>query len=349
MTKKDFKLYRHKDFGTLSTTDDILNYYPSDTFETISSEDIYFCDIKVTDNLIDESHECFTCSALENIQELLLGKSITSIIPNGKSTTVGIVYDAQIREFRSVNTPFSSYELIASVAILKRYDTLVEKLKSGKISKVNFACSVSEQRCSICNKSLEYGFCEHIKGECYGGQLCYHSLEKVDNVFEASLIDNESQDTKDDTKDVEYLKVPSPPLAIKSIKKITVECETNQNDNVNLVFQDIDPVFGINTEFRSEETTISFKAREISFITPETENTTQEEPKEKKDTNITLEVSKEKFELALLRFMNSCSYAGRIEQKYANQLDETKIIEAYNEVNTQFFRIMKLMGYTSNN
>ena len=281
MIKKDFRLYRHKKFGTLSTTDDILKYYPPDTFETISSKDIYFCDIKVTDNLIDESHECFTCSTLENIQELLLGKSITSTIPNGKSTTVGIIYDAQIREFRSVNAPFSNYELIANVAILKRYNTLVEKLESGKISKVNFGCLVREQRCSICNKSLECGFCEHIKGEYYNGQLCFHYLVNVDNVFEVSLIDNESQDNEpqDTDEHIEPLEVPSP-FTIVEIKRIIVECETNQGNDINVIYQDIDPVFGINTEFKSEETTISFKARKISVLTPETENTSQEEPKE---------------------------------------------------------------------
>ena len=281
MIKKDFRLYRHKKFGTLSTTDDILKYYPPDTFETISSKDIYFCDIKVTDNLIDESHECFTCSTLENIQELLLGKSITSTIPNGKSTTVGIIYDAQIREFRSVNAPFSNYELIANVAILKRYNTLVEKLESGKISKVNFGCLVREQRCSICNKSLECGFCEHIKGEYYNGQLCFHYLVNVDNVFEVSLIDNESQDNEpqDTDEHIEPLEVPSP-FTIVEIKRIIVECETNQGNDINVTYQDIDPVFGINTEFKSEETTISFKARKISVLTPETENTSQEEPKE---------------------------------------------------------------------
>ena len=350
MTKKDFKLYRHKEFGTLSTTDNILNYYPLDTFETISSEDIYFCDIKVADTLIDKSYDCFTYSALENIQELLLGKSITSTIPNGKNTTVGIVYDAQIKEIHSTDSPVLGCELIANVAILKRYDTLVEKLKSGKISKANFECSVSERRCSVCNKSLECSFCRHIKGKYYDGQLCFHYLEKVDNVFEVSLIDNESQDVD---VPVEPLEVPSP-FTIAKIKKVVMVCETNQGNNINIIYKDIDSIFGINTEFKSEETTISFKARKISFLTPETENTlqesiSQEEPKEKEDTNISIEVSKEKFELALLRFMNSCSYAGRIEQKYANQLDETKIIEAYNEVNTQFFRIMKLMGYTNNN
>ena len=345
MTKKDFKLYRHKEFGTLSTTDNILNFYPPDTFETISSEDIYFCDIKVADNLIDESYDCFAYLALENIQELLLGKSITFITPNGKSTTVGIVYDAQIKRIRSTDTPVSGWELMANVAILKRYDTLVEKLESGKISKVSFECSVSERRCSICNRSLKCSFCKHIKGKYYDGQLCFHYLEKVDNVFGVSLIDNGPQNTNEH---IEPLEVPAP-FTIAKIKKVIMVCETNQGNDINVTYHDIDPVFGINTEFRSEETTISFKAREISFITPETENTIQEEPKEKEDTNISIEVSKEKFELALLRFMNSCSYAGRIEQKYANQLDETKIIEAYNEVNTQFFKIMKLMGYTNNN
>ena len=116
MTKKDFKLYRLKEFGTLSTTDNILNYYPLDTFETISSEDIYFCDIKVADTLIDKSYDCFTYSALKNIQELLLGKSITSTIPNGKNTTVGIVYDAQIKEIHSTDSPVLGCEKTVSKA-----------------------------------------------------------------------------------------------------------------------------------------------------------------------------------------------------------------------------------------
>ena len=63
---------------------------------------------------------------------------------------------------------------------------LIAEIEGGIKKEVSVGCSVARSSCSICGASG--GSCEHVKGQYYGGKLCYFQLEDPTDAYEWSFV-----------------------------------------------------------------------------------------------------------------------------------------------------------------
>ena len=65
-------------------------------------------------------------------------------------------------------------------------ETLIAEIEGGIKKEVSVGCAVERRVCSICGGDPEA--CGHQKGERYGGQLCFASLEGASDAYEFSFV-----------------------------------------------------------------------------------------------------------------------------------------------------------------
>ena len=65
-------------------------------------------------------------------------------------------------------------------------ETLIAEIEGGIKKEVSVGCAVERRVCSICGGDPEA--CSHQKGERYGGQLCFASLEGASDAYEFSFV-----------------------------------------------------------------------------------------------------------------------------------------------------------------
>lgn len=62
------------------------------------------------------------------------------------------------------------------------------KIDSGITREVSVGCSVKRTVCSICGEDINSHKCPHVKGETYGGKLCYVELIDPCDAYEFGFV-----------------------------------------------------------------------------------------------------------------------------------------------------------------
>ena len=158
----------------------------------LEEEEIYTFSVRLCDNEIDRDNERFAPETLEGLSGLFVGKSgIFDHQWSARGQTARIYKTEVVREPGRVTRAGDEYCWLKGYAYMMRTDStrdLIAEIEGGIKKEVSVGCRVERAVCSICGADRNQGDCGHEKGREYGGQLCYTSLEGVEDAYEFSFV-----------------------------------------------------------------------------------------------------------------------------------------------------------------
>ena len=158
----------------------------------LKEEEIYTFSVRLCDNEIDRDDERFSPQTLEELAGLFVGKSgIFDHQWSARGQAARIYKTEVVREAGRLTRAGDPYCWLKGYAYMMRTDStkdLIAEIEGGIKKEVSVGCSVERAVCSICGADRNQGDCGHQKGQEYGGQLCYTSLEGAQDAYEFSFV-----------------------------------------------------------------------------------------------------------------------------------------------------------------
>jgi len=151
---------------------------------------VYAFAVRLCDNEVDRDCERFDEESLNALGGLFVGK--TGIFDHQWSAagqTARIYKTELIREPEKKTAAGDGYCWLKGWAYLLRSEKnaeLIGEIEGGIKKEVSVGCAVQESICSICGARA--GTCEHVKGQRYGGKLCYAELRRPTDAYEWSFV-----------------------------------------------------------------------------------------------------------------------------------------------------------------
>ena len=158
----------------------------------LTREEIYTFAVRLCDNEIDRDFERFTARTLEELAPLFVGKSgIFDHRWSAMGQAARVYRTEVVREPGRLTGAGDEYCWLKGYAYMMRTERsrdLIAEIEGGIKKEVSVGCSVERSICSICGADRTQGDCGHQKGQEYGGQLCYASLEGAGDAYEFSFV-----------------------------------------------------------------------------------------------------------------------------------------------------------------
>lgn len=156
----------------------------------LTAQDVYVFSVRLCDNEVDRDFERFDATALEKLGELFVGKSGLFDHQWSAEGQTARIYRTELIQEPAVRTQAGdgSCWLKAWAYMLRteKNQDLIAEIEGGIKKEVSVGCSVARSVCSICG--AQSGACEHVKGQHYGGKLCYFQLEEPTDAYEWSFV-----------------------------------------------------------------------------------------------------------------------------------------------------------------
>lgn len=156
----------------------------------LTAQDVYAFSVRLCDNEVDRDFERFNAEALEKLGELFVGKSGLFDHQWSAEGQTARIYRTEVVWEPAVRTQAGdrSCWLKAWAYMLRteKNKDLIAEIEGGIKKEVSVGCSVARSVCSICG--APGGSCEHVKGQRYGGKLCYFQLEDPTDAYEWSFV-----------------------------------------------------------------------------------------------------------------------------------------------------------------
>ena len=156
----------------------------------LQAGDVYTFAVRLCDNEVDRDFERFDEAALSSLGDLFVGKSgIFDHQWSAEGQTARIYRTELIREPAMATQAGDGYCWLKAWAYLLRTEKnqdLITEIEGGIKKEVSVGCSVAKSVCSICG--AESGTCQHIKGQRYGGKLCFAELREPTDAYEWSFV-----------------------------------------------------------------------------------------------------------------------------------------------------------------
>lgn len=158
----------------------------------IAAEDVYVFPVILCDNEVDRDYERFDPETLREIAELFVGKTGISDHEWRSGNQVARIFRTELIEDPERRTAAGDgYAAVKAWAYMLRTDAnaaLIADIEGGIRREVSVGCAVAECLCSICGKPIGAEGCVHIRGEEYGGRLCYATLHGAVDAYEWSFV-----------------------------------------------------------------------------------------------------------------------------------------------------------------
>ena len=142
---------------------------------------MYTFSVRLCDNEIDRDFERFASQTLEELAPLFVGKSgIFDHQWSAKGQAARIYKTEVIQEPERLTRAGDGYCWLKGYAYMVRTGSngdLIAEIEGGIKKEVSVGCSVERSICSICGCDRTMTDCGHEKGQEYGGQLCWATLE----------------------------------------------------------------------------------------------------------------------------------------------------------------------------
>lgn len=152
--------------------------------------DVYVFSVRLCDNEVDRDFERFDEAALEKLGELFVGKSGLFDHQWSAEGQTARIYRTEVIREPAVKTQAGDcgcwLKAWAYMLRTEKNQDLIAEIEGGIKKEVSVGCSVARSACSICGASG--GSCEHVKGQYYGGKLCYFQLEDPTDAYEWSFV-----------------------------------------------------------------------------------------------------------------------------------------------------------------
>jgi hypothetical protein len=156
----------------------------------LTAEEVYTFSVRLCDNEVDRDWERFDETALSSLGDLLMGKSgIFDHQWSAEGQTARIYRTEVVREAAQVTAAGDGYCYLKGWAYLLRSEKnrdQIAEIEGGIKKEVSIGCSVARSACSICG--AESGTCSHVRGERYGGKLCFAELRDPTDAYEWSFV-----------------------------------------------------------------------------------------------------------------------------------------------------------------
>ena len=158
----------------------------------LAAEEVYTFSVRLCDNEIDRDFERFACQTLEELAPLFVGKSgIFDHQWSAKGQAARIYKTEVIQEPERLTRAGDGYCWLKGYAYMVRTSSngdLIAEIEGGIKKEVSVGCSVERSICSICGCDRTVTDCGHEKGQEYGGQLCWATLEGAGDAYEFSFV-----------------------------------------------------------------------------------------------------------------------------------------------------------------
>ena len=155
----------------------------------LAAEQVYTFTLRLCDNEVDRDFERFDGAALEALGELFLGKSgIFDHRWSAQGQTARIYRTEVVREPSMTTAAGDEYRWLKGWAYLLRTEKnaeLIAEIEGGIKKEVSVGCSVKRTVCSICGGTEG---CRHVRGQVYGGRLCFTELREPTDAYEWSFV-----------------------------------------------------------------------------------------------------------------------------------------------------------------
>lgn len=156
----------------------------------LEPDQVYVFSVLLCDNEIDRDFERFSDGCLKQLAELFVGVSGISDHEWKCANQLARIYRTEfVTDRERTNSLGEPYSYLLGRAYMLRTDStaeLIAQIEGGIRRETSVGCSVAKSVCSICGE--EIGSCAHVRGETYGGKLCYASLEDAVDAYEWSFV-----------------------------------------------------------------------------------------------------------------------------------------------------------------
>lgn len=156
----------------------------------LTAADVYVFSVRLCYNEVDRDFERFDEAALEKLGELFVGKSGLFDHQWSAEGQTARIYRTEVIREPAVKTQAGDcgcwLKAWAYMLRTEKNQDLIAEIEGGIKKEVSVGCSVARSACSICGASG--GSCEHVKGQYYGGKLCYFQLEDPTDAYEWSFV-----------------------------------------------------------------------------------------------------------------------------------------------------------------
>ena len=155
----------------------------------LKEEDVYVFTVRLCDNEVDRDWERFDPKALEELGRMFVGKSgVFDHQWSAHGQTARIYRTEVVQEPAQVTMAGDGYCWLKAWAYLLRTEKnaeLIAEIEGGIKKEVSVGCSMGRRACSVCG--AEDG-CQHVKGQEYGGKLCFVELREPKDAYEWSFV-----------------------------------------------------------------------------------------------------------------------------------------------------------------
>lgn len=158
----------------------------------LKEDEVYIFSVVLCDNDVDRDYERFTVESLEKLSELFVGKTgIFDHNPKAQNQTARIIsckVEFVQGKKNSVGDDYFRLVARAYMPVTESNKELRVSIDSGITREVSVGCAVEKTLCSICKNDINSPDCSHIKGEMYGGELCFGELVNPYDAYEFSFV-----------------------------------------------------------------------------------------------------------------------------------------------------------------
>lgn len=156
----------------------------------LRDEQVYVFSVLLCDNEVDRDFERFSDDCLKQLGELFRGVSGISDHDWKSANQLARIYRTEfVRDAQRRNCLGEPYAYLLGHAYMLRTEStneLIAQIEGGIRRETSVGCSVARSVCSICGENI--ADCDHVRGESYGGKLCYASLEDAVDAYEWSFV-----------------------------------------------------------------------------------------------------------------------------------------------------------------
>ena len=165
-----------------------INRFPRREF---TEDELYIFTVKLCDNAIDRDGERFSDKALEELKTLFVGKTGIFDHDPRAGNQEARVFDTEVVSENKTTSDGRPYKYLKAKAYMVRNaanQPLIDEIDAGIKKEVSVGCSARKKICSVCGANVFEQGCSHVKGKEYGGKLCHHIVDDINDAYEFSFV-----------------------------------------------------------------------------------------------------------------------------------------------------------------
>lgn len=174
-------------------SDDDLRLINSYALNPLSADDVFTFKAVLCDNEIDRDFERFSLTALKQLSELFVGKTVIKDHTPSADNQVARIYSTELVRGSGLTKNGEPYtQLVAHLYMVKTASNadLITEINGGIKKEGSVSFAINSRICSVCGKNASK--CAHYAGKNYetknGTETCVFILDDIKDAYEFSLV-----------------------------------------------------------------------------------------------------------------------------------------------------------------